>query len=70
MATIKEGDKVRIHSSKKLCYNKVGKVHHVWSLDTNPWGNIVVMIEGDNYQNCFLEEELELLKDEINYGNS
>ena len=64
MTTIKKGDKVRIHcSSKKLYDNKIGKVHHIWDLDKNPWGNIVVMIEGDNYQNCFLEEELELLRD-------
>ena len=65
MATIKEGDKVRIHcSSKKLYDNKVGKVQHVWDLDRNPWGNIVVMIEG-NYRSGFLEEELELLEEEL-----
>lgn len=64
MTTIKEGDKVRIHSaSEKLYDNKVGKVLHVWDLDKNPWGNIVVKIESDNFQNCFLEEELELLKE-------
>ena len=64
MATITEGDKVRIHcSSKKLYDNKIGKVYHIWDLDKNPWGNIVVITESDNCQHCFLEEELELLKD-------
>ena len=63
MAIITEGDKVRIHCpSKKLYDNKIGKVNHIWDLNNNPWGNIVVIIEGDNYQHCFLEE-LELLKD-------
>ena len=64
MATIKEGNKVRIHCpSKKLYDNKVGEVQHIMDLDANPWGNIVVTTEDDCYQNCFLEEELELLEE-------
>ena len=66
MAVIKEGNKVRIHClSKKLYDNKVGEVQRILNLDTNPWGNVVVTTEDDYYQNCFLEEELELLEEEL-----
>lgn len=64
---LKVGDNVRItcHSRSKVeqeLYNqKVGIIRAIWDLKKNPYGNIVVVVNG--FEDCFLEDELELVED-------
>lgn len=67
---IKIGDLVRIHCPNKkhiafIYDNKIGKVLHIFDINKNPWGNYHVKLE-NGCNNCFYEDELELVIDEDN----
>jgi ribosomal protein L21E len=71
----KIGDKVIIHCNNtrdeyrhKFYDNQVGKIIHIYDLDKNPWGNIVVILE-NRMQNGFFAKELEPVSSENNKEN-
>jgi hypothetical protein len=72
---LKVGDKVIIHCNDtrdeykhKFYDNQIGKIIHIYDLDKNPWGNIVVILE-NMMQNSFFAEELEPVSSENNKEN-